>query len=149
MTTFLALRTYSYTSLLLPPNKPSTHIYLPHLCWRYFTRRSSGFPSLCLPPFLHIPYWGTTAARSQHKTAHGRTGRSYPHNSEHLDTFNGYNIDGLFCILYQFMKIRNMTVAITVATVAVRAVRKANNTLGRVAQRVYTLRGVRKTETKG
>ncbi len=42
----------------------------------------------------------------------------------------------------------NMTVAMIVAAVVVRALRKAKMAMGKVAQRVYIERGVRKTETK-
>lgn len=42
----------------------------------------------------------------------------------------------------------NMAVAMVLAAVVVRALRKAKTAMGKVAQRVYILRGVTKTETK-
>lgn len=47
-----------------------------------------------------------------------------------------------------FLKIRNMTVAITVATVVNRAVRKVKIATGHVAHRVKIENGVRNMETK-
>ena len=42
----------------------------------------------------------------------------------------------------------NMTVAMMLAAVVMRALRKAKTAMGKVAQRVYTLRGVIKMEMK-
>lgn len=42
----------------------------------------------------------------------------------------------------------NMTVAMMLAAVVMRALRKAKMAMGKVAQRVYTLRGVIKMEMK-
>lgn len=47
-----------------------------------------------------------------------------------------------------FLKIKNMTVAMMAAAVVVRAEQKAKMAMGKVAQRVYIDRGVRKIETK-
>lgn len=47
-----------------------------------------------------------------------------------------------------FLNMMNMAVAMVLAAVVVRALRKAKIAMGKVAQRVYILRGVTKTETK-
>lgn len=69
-------------------------------------------------------------------------------NANILTPISGTMLTSPSALLMTLLNIMNMTLAMTLAAVVVRALRKAKMAMGKVAQRVETLRGVRKTETK-
>lgn len=123
-----------------------------------FSRISCGGTSpLCLHTFARPVFFPSLTSRLLAQQQHKPSWTSQPTiahalathmNANMLSPITGTILTWGSALWMTFLNIMNMAVAMMLAAVVVRALRKAKMAMGKVAQRVYILRGVTKTETK-
>ena len=152
-------RSWKQVFVLVEKNQNSCHCFFlpnrPRLCFSCISAGAASpdcLQAFFLPTFL--PFLTSRLdAQQQHKPICTIHPRSVQADAIHMNVNIWIPIVGTILTVSSapcttFLKIRNMTVAITVATVVNRAVTKANIAIGNVAHRVKIENGLRNMETK-